>query len=69
MQAPRLSITVLFGLMSYIMACPLTDLISLDVTQTHWENVMTYAIMVLALPLWFIIAIGCLALYLFIFDR
>lgn len=33
---------VLCGLVSYILAAPLTSRISLDLTRTEWTHIMTY---------------------------
>lgn len=42
---------------AYILAAPLTSLISLDLTLTAWTNVLTYVIWALAIPVWFIILV------------
>ena len=39
---------------TYLLACPLTDKISLDMTQTEWLNIMTYIIWALAGGIWII---------------
>lgn len=42
-------------IISYLMAAPLTDLISLDMTQTQWLNAMTYVIWLFAGAIWTVI--------------
>ena len=51
---------IVFGLViSYLMAAPLTELISLDMTQTHWGNILTYVIWMFSGVIWlFIIFVG-----------
>lgn len=44
-------------LISYMLACPLTDRISLDLTQTHWTDLMTYVIWLFAGFIWLVIVL------------
>ena len=39
-------------IVSYLIACPLTSRISLDLTQTHWTDLMTYIIWFFAGFIW-----------------
>ena len=38
--------------MSYILAAPLTDLISLDLRSTEWSNILTYVFWAFSGAIW-----------------
>ncbi len=67
------SLLLLFGLaLMYLIAAPLTSLISLDMRETEWANVMTYFIWLFSPFIWMFCIVGAtiiLALPLIIFDR
>lgn len=48
----------------YLLACPLSSLVSLDMTQTAWGNILTYIWILGAFTIWsiiFTLAIFCVA--------
>lgn len=42
-------------LLSYVAAAPVTEKISMDVSQTEWANIWTYVIWIFGVPIWLVI--------------
>lgn len=50
-------------LFAYLLACPLTERVSLDVMQTEWTNILTYIWIACAGLIW--VAIAFVAVLIF----
>lgn len=59
------SLIILF--VSYILAAPFTSLISMDLTQTAWTNILTYVFWLMGIPL-SIFVLFCVA-FVFLFIK
>ena len=46
---------VLHIVLAYLLACPLTSMVSLDLTQTEWTNILTYLWIAFAGVIWTLI--------------
>jgi hypothetical protein len=55
---------IICPVVAYIMAAPLTSLISLDLRETEWTNIVTYLWLIGAWIVWGLIALVAAALFL-----
>ena len=46
--------TIIFLLLSYVAAAPLTSKISMDLSKTEWDNIWTYFIWLCSFGVWFV---------------
>ena len=51
------------AIVSYLLAAPLTSLISLDMRLTEWTNIMTYVFWLFAVVIWGFIMVMVAALF------
>ena len=59
----------LLTIVSYILAAGWSEKVSLDVAQTEWTNLLTYLVIVFAIPLTFAVFFLCAVIYVYIRDN
>jgi|GEM_PF-6733822 len=55
-------------LLGYVLACPLTSRVSLDITQTEWTHLLTYVWILGSGVIWLLICFAAVSAFIILRD-